>query len=146
MQNKLTETLTSFISEITQMERNNLKLNEDIRELEKEKEKGYKSFNTETHILVEKRVLDNLLSNVNDLRYNASYTLDEIDTAERSINDARYNADDVRDSARNLASDIEDLLAEAEAGEEEAGQPTLKTTAKKKPAVKITVNRGDYNA
>ena len=144
MQNKLTETLTSFISEITQMERNNLKLNEDIRELEKEKEKGYKSFNTETHILVEKRVLDNLLSNVNDLRHNASYTLDEIDTAERSINDARYNADDVRDSARNLASDIEDLLAEAE--EEEEEEPTLKTTAKKKPAVKITVNRGDYNA
>ena len=144
MQNKLTETLTSFISEITQMERNNAKLNEDIRELEKEKEKGYKSFNTETHILVERKVLDNLLSNVNDLRYNASYTLDEIDTAERSISDARYNADDVRDSARNLASDIEDLLAEAE--EEEEEEPTLKTTAKKKPAVKITVNRGDYNA
>lgn len=141
MQNKLTETLTSFISEITQMERNNAKLNEDIRELEKEKEKGYKSFNTETHILVEKRVLDNLLSNVNDLRYNANYTLDEIDTAERSISDARYNADDVKDSARNLASDIEDLLAEAEEEEE----PTLKTTAKKKPAVKITVNKGDYN-
>ena len=129
MQNKLTETLTSFISEITQMERNNLKLNEDIRELEKEKEKGYKSFNTETHILVERKVLDNLLSNVNDLRHNASYTLDEIDTAERSISDARYNADDVRDSARNLASDIEDLLAEAEAEEEEE-EPTLKTTAK----------------
>ena len=136
--NKLTETLTSFISEITQMERNNAKLNEDIRELEKEKEKGYKSFNTETHILVERQVLENLLSNVSDLRHNASYTLDEIDTAERSINDARYNADDVRDSARNLASDIEDLLAEAEAEEEE---PTFK-----KPAVKITVNKGDYNA
>jgi predicted nucleic acid-binding Zn-ribbon protein len=145
MQNKLTETLTSFISEITQMERNNAKLNEDIRELEKEKEKGYKSFNTETHILVEKRVLDNLLSNVSDLRHNARYTLEEIDTAERSINDARYNADDVRDSARNIVSDIEDLLAEQaeeeEAGQEEAGQPTFK-----KPAVKITANKGDYNA
>lgn len=145
MQNKLTETLTSFISEITQMERNNLKLNEDIRELEKEKEKGYKSFNTETHILVEKRVLDNLLSNVSDLRHNARYTLEEIDTAERSINDARYNADDVRDSARNIVSDIEDLLAEQaeeeEEGQEEAGQPTFK-----KPAVKITANKGDYNA
>ena len=139
MQNKLTETLTSFISEITQMERNNAKLNEDIRELEKEKEKGYKSFNTETHILVEKRVLDNLLREVNHLRHNARYTLDEIDIAERSISDARYNADDVRDSARNLASDIEDLLAEQ--AEEEEEEPTFK-----KPAVKITVNKGDYNA
>ena len=135
MQNKLTETLTSFISEITQMERNNLKLNEDIRELEKEKEKGYKSFNTETHILVERKVLDNLLSNVNDLRHNANYTLDEIDTAERSINDARYNADDVIDSSRRLNKAIEELL------EEEEEEPTTKS-----PAVKITVNKGDYNA
>jgi hypothetical protein len=134
MQNKLTETLTSFISEITQMERNNLKLNEDIRELEKEKEKGYKSFNTETHILVERKVLDNLLSDVNHLRHNAIYTLEEIDTAETCISDARYNADDVKDSARNIVSDIEDLLAEQ--AEEEEEEPTLKTTA----------NKGDYNA
>ena len=62
MQNKLTETLTSFISEITQMERNNTKLNEDIRELEKEKEKGYKSFNTETHVLVERETLSKILT------------------------------------------------------------------------------------
>ena len=144
MQNKLTETLTSFISEITQMERNNTKLNEDLRELEKEKEKGYKSFNTETHVLVEREALEKILKLADELLYNVGYTLDEIDTAERSINDARYNADDVRDSSRNLASDIEDLLAEAgeeEAGQEEAGQPTFK-----KPAVKITVNKGDYNA
>ena len=40
MQNKLTETLTTFISEITQMELDNKKLNEDLRVLEKEKEKG----------------------------------------------------------------------------------------------------------
>ena len=35
--NNITETLTSFISEITQMEMDNKKLNEDIRVLEKEK-------------------------------------------------------------------------------------------------------------
>ena len=131
MQNKLTETLTSFISQITQMEMDNKKLNEDIRELEKEKEKGYKSFNTETHILVERQVLESLLRDVNDLRHNASYTLDEIDTAERSISDARYNADDTKDSARYLKSDIEDLLAE-----EEEEEPTTKS-----PAVKISVNK-----
>ena len=137
MQNKLTETLTSFISEITQMERNNLKLNEDIRELEKEKEKGYKSFNTETHILVERETLARILRGADELRSNANYTLDEIDTAERSINDARYNADDVRDNARDLVNKITDLLEE----EEEEEEPTFK-----KPAVKITVNKGDYNA
>ena len=136
MQNKLTETLTSFISQITQMEMDNKKLNEDIRELEKEKEKGYKSFNTETHILVERETLARILRGADELRSNASYTVDEIVTAERSINDARYNADDVRDNARDLVNKITDLLEE-----EEEEEPTFK-----KPAVKITVNKGDYNA
>ena len=134
MQNKLTETLTTFISEITQMERNNTKLNEDIRELEKEKEKGYKSFNTETHILVEREALEKILKVADELLYNIGYTLDEIDTAERSISDARYNADDTKDSARYLKSDIEDLL------KEEEEEPTFK-----KPAVRITANKGDNN-
>jgi len=58
------------------------------------------------------------------------YTLDEIDTAERSISDARYNADDTKDSARYLKSDIEDLLIEYVKEEEE---PT-------------TANKGDNNA
>tara|TARA_R110001583_G_scaffold61477_1_gene181575 strand:+ start:472 stop:882 length:411 start_codon:yes stop_codon:yes gene_type:complete len=135
MQNKLTETLTSFISEITQMERNNTKLNEDIRELEKEKEKGYKSFDTETHILVKRETLSDILRGVDELRSNADYTLEEIETAERSISDARYNADDVRDSARNLECDIEDLLTEYVKEEKED----------KTPAVKITLIKGDNN-
>ena len=130
MQNKLTETLTSFISEITQMERNNTKLNEDLRVLEKEKEKGYKSFNTETHVLVEREALEKILKVADELLYNVGYTLDEIDTAERSISDARYNADDTKDSARYLKSDIEDLLIEYVKEEEE---PT-------------TANKGDNNA
>ena len=137
MQNKLTETLTSFISEITQMERNNTKLNEDIRELEKEKEKGYKSFDTETHILVERETLSDILRGVDELRSNADYTLEEIETAERSISDARYNADDVRDSARNLECDIEALLIEYVKEEKEDKAPAVK---------KVIINKGDNNA
>ena len=44
MQN-ITENLTKLISQITQMEKDNLKLNEDIRAIEKEKAEGYKTFN-----------------------------------------------------------------------------------------------------
>ena len=66
---------------------------------------------------------------------NADYTLEEIETAERSISDARYNADDVRDSARNLECDIEDLLTEYVKEEKED----------KTPAVKITLIKGDNN-
>ena len=137
MQNKLTETLTTFISEITQMELDNKKLNEDLRVLEKEKEKGYKSFNTETHVLVERETLARILRGADELRSNASYTLDEIVTAERSINDASYNADDVRDNARDLVNKIKDLLEE-----EEEEEPTFKTPAVKK----VIIKKGDNNA
>ena len=107
---KVTDSLTKLISGVTQMERDITTLNEQLLSLEKEKEKGYKSFNTETHVLVEREALSNILEEVNSLRSNADYTLEEIETSERCISDARYNADDVRDSARNLASDIEALL------------------------------------
>ena len=60
----LTETLTSFISQITQMEKDNTKLNEDIRAIEKEKEEGYKTFNTETHILVEREKIETILTDL----------------------------------------------------------------------------------
>tara|TARA_R110002020_G_scaffold391551_1_gene601953 strand:- start:4753 stop:5073 length:321 start_codon:yes stop_codon:yes gene_type:complete len=96
------------------MELDNKKLNDDIRELEKEKEAGYKTFNTETHVLVERETLARILRGADELGSNADYTLDEIDTAERSINDARYNADDVRDNARDLVNKIKDLLEEEE--------------------------------
>jgi len=120
MQNKLTETLTSFISEITQMELDNKKLNEDIRELEKEKEKGYKSFNTETHVLVEREVLKTAIDIADDLSSSAMSTRDYIESAESSISDARYNSDEIVDSANDVRRDLEKLLVEEK--EEESNE------------------------
>ena len=142
MENNLTETLTSFISQITQMEMDNKKLNEDIRELEKEKVEGYKTFNTETHVLVEREVLQSAINIADELSCDADSVLDNIESAESCINDARYNAEDMENQARDVRRDLEKLLVE----EEKEEKPTLKKPAVKKPAVKITVNRGDYNA
>ena len=142
MENNITKTLTSFISEITQMEMDNKKLNEDIRELEKEKVEGYKTFNTETHVLVEREVLQSAINIADELSCDADSVLDNIESAESSINDARYNSEDIENQARDVRRDLEKLLVE----EEKEEKPTLKKPAVKKPAVKITVNRGDYNA
>ena len=114
MENNLTETLTTFISQITQMEMDNKKLNEDIRELEKEKVEGYKSFNTETHVLVEREALQNAIDVADELSSNAMYTRDYIESAESSINDARYNADDMEMQAKDVRRDLEKLLVEEE--------------------------------
>ena len=87
--NNITETLTSFISEITQMEMDNKKLNEDIRVLEKEKVEGYKSFNTETHVLVEREVLEKAINIADGMSCDADSIVSYIESAESCISDAR---------------------------------------------------------
>ena len=109
MQN-ITENLTKLISQITQMEKDNLKLNEDIREMEKEKEKGYKTFNTETHILVEREKLQSAIDIADEIYSNSDYVRDEIDGAQRSINDAKYNVDEIGSQARDVSRDLEAIL------------------------------------
>ena len=64
----LKEKLEGLISEFSQMEENNKKLNEDILAIEKEKKEGYKKFNTETHVLVEIELLDDIIGEIDNLR------------------------------------------------------------------------------
>ena len=119
MNNNLTETLPSFISQITQMESNNKKLNEDIRELEKEKEQGYKTFNTDTHILLKRDDLDELMSDIESLESTADTARDEASTAQNSAEEAQYSAGTLRDDARRCFRDLESMIVEAEETEKE---------------------------
>ena len=112
--NNLTETLTSFISQITQMEKDNKKLNEDIRELEKEKEAGYKTFNTTTHILLKRDDLDDLIASLDSLECTADTANDEISSAQSSADDAQYTARNAYDEARECRRDLESIIQVAE--------------------------------
>ena len=124
--NNLTETLTSFISQITQMEKDNKKLNEDIRELEKEKEAGYKAFNTTTHILLKRDDLDDLIASLDSLECTADTAKDEIESTQSRCDDASYTARNAYDEARECRRDLENLIAKTK--EEE---PAVKAPAKK---------------
>ena len=119
MNNNLTETLTSFISQITQMESNNKKLNEDIRELEKEKEQGYKTFNTDTHILLKRDDLDELMSDIESLESTADTACDEASSAQSCADEAQYSAQTARDEAKRCFRALESMIVEAEATEKE---------------------------
>ena len=109
MQN-ITENLTKLISQITQMEKDNLKLNEDIREMEKEKAEGYKKFDTDTHILVEREKLETAIDIADELSCSASYSRDNIESAESSISDASYNAGDIESQASDVRCELEAIL------------------------------------
>ena len=117
--NNLTETLTSFISQITQMEKDNKKLNEDIRELEKEKETGYKAFNTTTHVLIKRDDLDDLMTSLDNLTYTTSSSKEEIESAQGRCDDASYTAHNAYDEAKECLRDLESLMANAEETEKE---------------------------
>ena len=69
MSNKIAVELDNIVShintlrdEIVQLEEDNEKLNDDLQLLEKERDNGYKSFNTDTHILINRDELDSLKS------------------------------------------------------------------------------------
>ena len=119
MKNNLTETLTTFISQITQMESDNKKLNEDIRELEKEKEAGYKAFNTTTHILLKRDDLDDLISALDNLQCTAECASDEASQVQSYAEDAYYSASNASSEARECFRDLETLMQKAEETEKE---------------------------
>ena len=138
--NNLTETLTTLISNVTQMESDNKKLNDDIRELEKEKEAGYKTFNTTTHVLIKRDDLDDLMTSLDNLTYTTSNANDEIQQAQSSAEDAQYSAQNAYDEARECFRDLETLMQKAE--EEEEEERAVKAPAKKAPAKKVVVREG----
>ena len=112
--NSLTENLTTLISKITQMEKDNTKLNEYIRAIEKEKEEGYKTFNTDTHILLKRDGLDELLSDIESLECTADSANDEISSAQSYADDAQYTARNAYDEARECRRDLESIIQVAE--------------------------------
>ena len=114
----IVEKLTGLISEVTQLEKDNKTLNEQLLCLEKDKTEGYKSFNTETHILVGKEFLKDTLDSAREAASNADYARDEAESVESSISEVSCNIRDARNEMRVLADDIEEVLEEADKEEE----------------------------
>ena len=104
--------LTGLISDVTQLEQDNKTLNEQLLNLENEIKEGYKSFNTETHILVEREFLKNVCGAAEDVSGSAQQASDEVSSVGSCADEARYMADEAAQSAQNIVDDIETLLKE----------------------------------
>ena len=134
MQN-ITENLTKLISQITQMEMDNKKLNEDIREIEKEKAEGYKKFDTDTHILVEREKLDDLVDRADTIVSDADSSASNCETIEDEVSNAKYYAVECSSVAYDLRDKLEELLKP----KEEENQP------KEEEITKVVVNVNKSN-
>ena len=105
---------TNFLSEIEQLESDNKKLNEDILALEKEKEAGYKTFNTDTHVLVSKDTLRDIQSEVSDAVSEANYAREEAESAYSYADNAAGNAQNAQDSCDSVERRLDKILSPTE--------------------------------
>ena len=102
MQN-ITENLTSVISQITSMEKENEKLKEENEEL-------LSGFNTDTHILVEKGILSDLADKMDTIVSDADSSSSNCERIEDEVSNAKYYADECSNGAYGLRDKLDELL------------------------------------
>ena len=124
MRNKITEGLDNLVSriqqyrdEIEQVEKDNNKLNEDLQALEKERDEGYKSFNTDTHILIERDVLQSIRDDLQEAKTSANYAVDEAGSAQSCAEEAKGSAELAEDHCRYAMDKIDETIQQADKGD-----------------------------
>ena len=124
MKNEITVGLDSLVSrirkyrdDVEQVEKDNKKLNEDLQALEKERDKGYKSFNTDTHILIERDVLQSIKEDLEEAKSSSSYALDEARGAVSCAEDAGGSAELAEDHCRYAMAKIDETIEQANKGD-----------------------------
>ena len=100
--------------DIEQLEEDNKKLNEDLQVLEKERDEGYKSFNTDTHILIERDALKSIREDLMEAQSSSSYALDEAGQAESCAEDAKGSAELAGDHIRYSVDKIDEVIQQAD--------------------------------
>ena len=128
----ITDTLKKAVSSIQtledeaeQLQKDNETLTDDIKKLEDEQKEGYKKFNTDTHILMERSTVNELINNLDDINSEADNTADSASQAQQDMeNIESYNAEEAYDGARNIMRNtktitdkLQDLLNPEEEGE-----------------------------
>ena len=117
----LMTSLGQMKDEIIQIQNDNTKLNEDIQALEKEKDLAYKSFNTETHLLVSRKALAEIRENIEESKSSSSYAFDDARSIESAAEDCRSSIESAEDYARYGLDAIDEIIREAEKEVEQNG-------------------------
>ena len=110
MSQTIKDRFSSFLNEIEQMEKDNEKLTEDIRVLEKEKSDGYSKFDTDTHLLIERRTIEKMNDVLEDAYSSCDNMQDEAHNLESLASDFRAGAGYARDEICEAANMIEKII------------------------------------
>ena len=111
------------------------KVQEENKYLQKLIDEGFKTFNTETHWLIEREKLYEIINTLEEI---STYDIeDNIGTARSYCEDAEYGISDISTYRDDVIKQVEKILNDTEVIEEvddETG--AIKVTAKKSPAKK----------
>ena len=135
MQN-ITENLTSVISQITAIEKENEKLKRINKTL-------LLSYNTDTHILVEKETLSDLSDKMDTIISDADSYNSSCETAEDEISNAKYYAEESSNGEYDVREKLDELLKpkeEEKQPKEEENQPKDEEITK----VVVNVNKSNW--
>ena len=111
------------------------KVQEENKYLQKLIDEGFKTFNTETHCLIEREKLYEMINSLEEI---STYDIeDNINTARSYCEDVEYGISDISTYRDDVIKQVEKILNDTEVIEEvddETG--AIKVTAKKSPAKK----------
>ena len=104
------EQIQKLESDVEQTQKDNDTLTEDIQKLEIEQREGYKSFNTDTHILMEREEISKMIDKLESIGYEADSAADSATQAVSDIeNIDYYNAESAADGAKTIMRDAQKL-------------------------------------
>ena len=114
------------------------KVQEENKYLQKLIDEGFKTFNTDTHCLIEREKLYEMINSLEEI---STYDIeDNIGTARSYCEDAEYGISDISTYRDDVIKQVEKILNDTEVIEEvddETGEvKVIKVTAKKSPATK----------
>ena len=104
------EQIQKLESDVEQMQKDNDTLTEDIRKLETEQREGYKSFNTDTHILIERAEINKMIGKLEDIGFDADSAADNANRAREEMeNIDYYTAQEAYEGTKSIMRDTEEL-------------------------------------
>ena len=127
--NALLEELEGIDNRIKNKDEVIKKVQEENEYLQKQIDEGFKTFNTETHCLVERDELDGIIGYLDEI---STYNTEEnIAQARSYCEEAEYSINDVTTYRDDAVKHLERILKDTEVVEEEKKIEAKKTTAKK---------------
>ena len=110
---RIVDRLNGLKDDIEQLQNDNKKLNDDLQVLEKSRDEAYKSFNTETHILVDRSDLKRIYEDISEAKTYANYACDESRSASSCAEEAQGSAESAEDYAKSAKNLIDEIIDNA---------------------------------